>query len=78
MQEEHRRAAVLAVEIDEQNYQHDREIQVYLTNFHFSKSVNLFCLKSLKHKWAQEMKGIEKNARLECEAKETLIQETKK
>ena len=42
------------------------------------KSVNLFCLKSLKHKWAQEMKGIEQNAILECEAKETFIQETKK
>ena len=27
MQEEHRRAAVLAVEIDEQNYQLDREKQ---------------------------------------------------
>ena len=66
------------MEIDEQNHQHDREIQVHPIYFHFSKSVHLFCLKSLKHKWAQEMKGIEQNARLECEAKETLIQDTKK
>ena len=42
MQEEHRKAAVLAVEIDEQNYQHDREIQVYLTNLNFLNQLTCF------------------------------------
>ena len=73
---------MLAVEIDEQNYQHDKEKQekiqvclVYILKFWRLIS----CLhKAIENNWGAELKAFEQKVKLECEGQEKTIQELKR
>ena len=77
MQEEHKKAVLLAVEMDEQNYQNEKEkqeeMQVCSCIVFFISNLDI---QAFEQKWTKAMKAVEQKARLECDAKDNAFQET--
>ena len=78
MQEEHKKAVLLAAEIDEQNYRNEKERQEEIQVSSCIAWLFIFNLdiQTLEQKWTKAMKAVEHKARLECDAKDNAFQES--
>ena len=78
MQEEHKKAVLLAVELDEQNFQNEKEKQeeMQVCSCIVRFFISYLDIQAFEQKWTKAMKAVEHKARLECDAKDNAFQET--
>ena len=78
MQGEHKKALLLAVEIDEQNYRNEKEKQeeIQVSSCIAWLFISNLDIQAFEQKWTKAMKAVEHKARSKCDAKDNAFQET--